>query len=355
MTATLEGPLEMRAALDRLAWRAWAARTPGDRVLRAALVPAAVAYGAVAAVRNRLYDTGWLSVRRVPARVLSVGNISVGGTGKTPAALWLAERLAARGHATGIVARGYRKRRRGVVVVGEAGRPLVGPEEGGDEAVMLARRFRGPVVTGERRAEAAAFACARFALDTIVLDDGFQHRALARDADLVLATAAASASWPLPAGPLRESLEGLGRARAVLAIDGAPPVAAGPPVFRGVLRPTALVRVDERDEWHEEPLQSIAGRDVIAVAGVARPERFTDTLARAGARVHDLLAFPDHHAYREHDTDRIAAAAGGRLVVTTEKDLVKLGPLRRLATVRALRVALEVEDGDALVDLLTRP
>src|SRR5213078_591290 len=145
---------------------------------RAALAPAALAYGAVAALRNRLYDAGWLDAARVPAHVVSVGNLAVGGTGKTPTALWLAERLAARGLRTGIVARGYRKRRRGVVIVGEDGRPLVDPEEGGDEAVLLARRFAGPVVTGERRAEAAAVACARFALDALVLDDGFQHRAL---------------------------------------------------------------------------------------------------------------------------------------------------------------------------------
>jgi tetraacyldisaccharide 4'-kinase len=345
-----------RETLDRLAWRAWTADTLRDRALRAALVPAAVAYGTVASVRNRLYDAGWLAVSRVPARVLSVGNISVGGTGKTPAALWLAERLVARGHATGIVARGYRKRRRGVVLVGEAGRPLVSPEDGGDEAVMLAHRFRGPVVTGERRAAAAAFACARFALDTVVLDDGFQHRALARDADLVLATDDASASWPLPAGPLRERAAGLARARALLAVGGPPPRAAGVPVFRGALRPTGLVRVDPDGHWREEPLVELAGRAVLAVAGVARPERVVGSLRGAGVRVESVLAFPDHHAYRPDDAARIAAAAGDLPVVTTEKDLVKLGRYPTLRpTLRALRVTLEVDDGDALVDLLTRP
>src|SRR5206468_76245 len=164
---------EPRLGAGRPARRAGAPGRPGTaRALRAALAPAALAYGAVAALRNRLYDAGWLDAARVPAHVVSVGNLAVGGTGKTPTALWLAERLAARGLRTGIVARGYRKRRRGVVIVGEKGRPLVGPEEGGDEAVLLARRFAGPVVSGERRAEAAAVACARFALDALVLDDG---------------------------------------------------------------------------------------------------------------------------------------------------------------------------------------
>ena len=114
-------------SIEGLARHVWTGTTPAARVVRAALAPAAAAYGAVTAVRNRLYDAGWLRVAHVPALVVSVGNITVGGTGKTPAALWLAERLARRGRRVGIVARGYRKRQRGVVVVGEGGRSLVSP------------------------------------------------------------------------------------------------------------------------------------------------------------------------------------------------------------------------------------
>ena len=335
--------------LERAAWHAWTGRTPSARALRAALAPAALAYGAVAALRNRLYDAGWLDAARVPAHVVSVGNLAVGGTGKTPTALWLAERLAARGLRTGIVARGYRKRRRGVVIVGEDGRPLVDPEEGGDEAVLLARRFAGPVVTGERRAEAAAVACARFALDALVLDDGFQHRALVRDADLVLVSGETVGAWPLPAGPLREPLEGLARARALLALDGPAGAPRSRPLFRGRLVATALVHVVADRAWQEEPLAALRGARVVAVAGVARPERFLATLAEAGARVERMLRFPDHHAYRAADAARIAAAAGEGFVVTTEKDLVKLG---RIPGLRAVRVSLEVDDAERLVDLL---
>jgi tetraacyldisaccharide 4'-kinase len=288
-------------------------------------------------------------VTRVPARVLSVGNIAVGGTGKTPAALWLAERLAARGWRPAIVARGYRKRRRGVVVVGEAGRALVTPEDGGDEAVLLARRFAGPVVTGERRAEAAAVACARFGVDAIVLDDGFQHRALARDADLVLATDDAAAGWPLPAGPLRESAAGLARARALLAVDGAPPPERGVPVFRGRLVPTGFVAPATDSS---APLTALAGRTVSALAGVARPARFVATLEGAGVRVGRLLRYPDHHRYTADDAADIARALADGPVVTTEKDLVKLERFPALAGLAALRVSLEVERGEALVDLL---
>jgi tetraacyldisaccharide 4'-kinase len=330
---------------------AWTGRTAGGRALRAALVPAAIAYGAGTAVRNRLYDAGIFAARRVPARVISVGNLTVGGTGKTPTTLWLAERLRARGARVGIVARGYRKERPGVVVVGESGRPLVEAREGGDEAVLLARRFAGPVVTGERRAEAAGFACARFGLDAIVLDDGFQHRALARDADLVLLAGDEAVQWPLPAGPLREWASGLARADAVLAVDGQASGAPDRPLFHGRLRPTAFVRVDG-DAWVEEPLASLAGREVIALAGIARPERLGVALVRAGAAVRDTLRFPDHHAYGADDVATIARATRAATVVATEKDLAKLGGVPGLEELRALRVSLEVERGDALVELL---
>ena len=340
--------------LEAVARRAWLAATPGTRALRAALVPAATAYAAVVTIRNRLYDAGWLRSRRIPARVLSVGNIAVGGTGKTPAALWLAERLAARGWRVGIVARGYRKRRRGIVVVGKDGHPLVSAADGGDEAVMLARRFRGVVVTGERRAEAAAFACEQFALEAVVLDDGFQHRALARDADLVLLADDAPPAWPLPAGPLREPAAGLARARALLSLSERTPTRwPGIPLFRGHLRPVGLVHPGGAG-WDEEPLSLLAGREVVAVAGVAHPERFVETLSASGATVRRLVRFPDHHAYDRNDAADIAAAAENTLVVTTEKDLVKLAEFSALTSLRAVRIQLEVEDGERLLELLLK-
>ncbi len=346
----------MTGGLAGFAERAWAGESVPARALRASLAPAAFAYAAATVLRNRLYDGGWLRSVRLPVTVLSVGNISVGGTGKTPTALWLAEELRARGHRVGIVARGYRKRRRGVVVVGVEGVPLVEPADGGDEAVLLARRFPGPVVTGERRAAAAAVACERFGLDTLVLDDGFQHRALARDADLVLVTDDTAGAWPLPAGPLREPPGALGRARALLSIDGrtlpTSPLPPSPlPIFRGHLRPTALVRAAD-GRWVAEPLAQLAGQRVLAVAGVARPERFLRTLAEVGVTVERLLRFPDHHAYGPAAAAAIAAAAAGRPVLTTEKDLVKLGTLPGLPPLAALRVSLEVERGAALVALL---
>jgi len=229
--------------LEALARHAWTGQTPGARALRLALVPASAAYRAAVGLRNGLYDHGWLAARRVPARVLSVGNLTVGGTGKTPAALWLAERLAARGRRVGIVARGYRKRRPGPVVVGVDGRALVSAEDGGDEAVMLARRFAGPVVTGERRHEAASLACARFALDTIVLDDGFQHHRLRRDLDIVVVDAVRpfGNGQLLPAGHLREPPGALGRAGLLVKNHGSCVGAVEGPGVHVAVRATATV------------------------------------------------------------------------------------------------------------------
>jgi len=336
--------------LHQLAHQVWRAGTPWARAVRVLLQPAALAYGAGVAVRNALYDGGLLTARRVPARVVSVGNLVVGGTGKTPTALWLAQALAARGRRVGIVARGYRKTRPGVVVVGERGVPLVSPDEGGDEAVLLASRFAGPVVVGERRADAAALACARFGLDTVVLDDGFQHRALARDADLVLLAPGESRPRLLPAGPAREPQRALARARAALLVGDdpgpLPALPAGPRGFRGRLEPTLLV--GPRGE--EEALATLAGRRVRPVAGIARPERLVGLLERLGAIPSAPLVWPDHHRYDAADAARIAAH--GELVVTTEKDLVKLRAWPALAGIRALRVELRVDDGAALVELL---
>src|SRR5262249_10915661 len=169
------------------------------------------------------------------------------------------------------------------------------PAEGRAEAVTLAHRFAGPVVTGERRVEAARLACTRFGLDTIVLDDGFQHRALARDADLVLVAGDTTTSRVLPAGPLPGPATALRPARRVLAVDGArTPAIPGVPMFRATLRPSAAVRA-AGDVWSTEPLDVVQGERLLAVTGIARPERFVETLSGLATGPVETLVFPDHH------------------------------------------------------------
>jgi tetraacyldisaccharide 4'-kinase len=339
----------MSAVLARLAENVWTRRTPGGRLASGLLAPASWGYGAVVAARNRRYDGGGGLVERVPARVVSVGNLTVGGSGKTPFTLWLAQRLAARGRRVAIVARGYRKRRPGVVVVGRDGTPLVSARDGGDEAVLLARRFAGPVVVGEDRVAAAREACATFGAELIVLDDGFQHRRLGRDLDIVLLASDPSRERLLPAGPLREPASALARAGAIVTMDAAD-VAIGPPGrprFRARTTATALVEVRD-GQWCERDPGAIAGRDVLALAGIARPERFAASLRSLGARVRHAEYLDDHHAYDAGDLARVAAWATRGLVVTTEKDLVKLGELTRDPPVLALRVAACAEPAGEL-------
>jgi tetraacyldisaccharide 4'-kinase len=333
----------------------WAGRTAWARVAGAALVPASWPYAAVTALRNRLYDAGRLDVRRVAARVVSVGNLSVGGSGKTPLTLWLAEQLAARGRRVAVVARGYRRRRPGIVVVGRAGRPLVSASDGGDEAVLLARRFAGPVVVGEDRVAAAHVACEECGADLVVLDDGFQHRRLARDLDLVLLGGDPRGQRLLPAGPLREGPGALGRAGGVVVMDDAGAwtdaiVPRDVPVVRAATRATALVEALD-DGWRLHGLERLAGQVVAAVAGIARPERFLAQLAHLGARVREARLLDDHHVYGPQDMAWIEAAGRRGMVVTTEKDLVKLAEMRERPPVLALRVTVDVAPAELLVRL----
>jgi tetraacyldisaccharide 4'-kinase len=341
------------AALGAIVETAWAGRTPWARALGAALAPAAWPYGAVVALRNRLYDQGRLAVERVPARVVSVGNLSVGGSGKTPLTLWLAERLAARGRRVAVVARGYRKRRPGVVVVGRDGRALISAADGGDEAVLLAHRFAGTVVVGEDRVAAARRACEEYGADLVLLDDGFQHRRLGRDLDVVLLAGDPRRERLLPAGPLREGPAALARAGVVVVMDDAGDWPAGVvphgiPIVRAVTRPGGLVELGD-GHWNVGDAGRLAGREVAAVAGIARPQRFLAALERLGARVGETRLLDDHHVYDAGDAAWIAAAARRGPVVTTEKDLVKLADLEERLPVVALRLEVEVAPGDALV------
>ena len=341
----------MRASVAAIVERAWNSDDAWSRLCRSGLRPFAALYGGAMALRNTAYDRGWMRVVRVPALVVSVGNLAVGGSGKTPLTLWVAERLAADGYRAAIVARGYYRRRRGLVVVGLGRGPLVGPDEGGDEAVMLARRYAGPVIVAERRVAAAAHACAALGSDAIVLDDGFQHRALHRDVDLVLVGSELRGARLVPAGPLREPWSALRRADALLSAGLQLGNARGVPVFRIRMQVTGLVRVRE-GVWVEESLEALGATPVVAVSGIARAERFLDTLSACGIRVARHLAFPDHHRYRKADVQRILEASRGRPVITTEKDLVKLERWPELAGARALRLALEVEDEQQLLALL---
>jgi tetraacyldisaccharide 4'-kinase len=299
-----------------------------------------------------------LPARTAPIPVVSVGNLTVGGSGKTPLALWLAEELRLRGWRAAIVLRGYGGAAAGPLVAGRDQAALASVADAGDEAVMLAKRFGGMVVVARDRLAGVKLA-AEHGCDVAVLDDGFQHLRLARQCDIVL-LAGGSGSL-LPAGPHREPRSALGRADAVVVVeraesDGAPPALPGrlaAPVFRARLRASALVE-SEGGKWRTRALGQLAGRTVAVVSAVGNPGAFHREVGSWEAEIHEIVALDDHHAYTVEDWRRIANRS--RLVdlgVTTEKDLVKLEhfPFERGKLV-ALRLSPEVDDGAGLVDLV---
>lgn len=313
-------------------------------------------YARLLEARARRYASGAARSHRLPHPVISVGNLTMGGTGKTPFVAYLARRLRFEGKHPAILSRGYGRRSRGVVVVSEGNGPLVSPEEGGDEPVALARELPGvAIVVARRRVEAAA-AAERLGVDLYILDDGYQHLAIERDANLLLLDARdpfGGERFP-PRGRLREPLSALARADAFVLTRverEAPPAQAlatlaranpPAPVFTARLKAAGLY--DEQGASIEPG--ALTQRSFVAVCGIARPANFAATLAELGLFPEETLVFPDHHRYTPADVARIHRtldATGGSWVLTTEKDAVKLVKRLRLPLV-TVRLAVEVEE-----------
>lgn len=319
-----------------------------------ALQPFSAAFALGVGLRGAGYRLGVLRSRRAPVPVVSVGNLVVGGTGKTPVTLWVAEGLRERGARPAIVSRGYGGTARRATVVSRGAGPEVGPEVAGDEPVMMAKGFPGPVVIAPRRLEGAALA-AELGADVIVLDDGFQHRAIARDFDLLLLDGRRGAL--LPSGPFREPLQAAARADAVLLIGrDEQDVVAAPSGLQvaqyGAYLEAAAVVESVAGVWRTHAMGRLAGRRVIAVTGIARPEPFYALLQRWDATIEEVFEYPDHHRYTAEQWQRIGRRGHDvDLIVTTEKDLVKLEAFP-FATGKlvALRIAPRVQHGAALLD-----
>ncbi len=315
--------------------------------------------GPFARARRALHRAGVLRAASLPRPVVSVGNLTVGGTGKTPHVQFLARWLSGRGVRVAVLSRGYGRRTRGVVWA--SGTPAAGAAAVGDEPALLARSLPGvAVVVGESRLAAGLEALRREPVDAFLLDDGFQHQGLRRDADILLVDGIRGLGngRTLPLGPLREPPDHARFADA-LVVTRCADVARAEEVRAGIafpsVRPVAATRLVPRclvdAEWREAPLPD-PGAEVVAFAGLARNGQFEATLRGCGLRVARFVAFRDHHPYGARDIRDIAAAAAGLPVVTTEKDLVRLPgdlPFR----VSALRVAVEFLSGwDALSGLV---
>ncbi len=300
-------------------------------------------YGRVASARRAWYRRRQQAVRRLPHPVVSVGNLVVGGSGKTPVVALVARILLEHGERPVVLSRGYARRQPqdGVVVVGD-GRGVLEPvERAGDEPFMLAHALPGvPVLVSEDRYLAGQLGAHRFGATVSILDDGFQHLQLARDVDLLLVAPADLEEDVLPTGRLREPLGSAAVAHAVI-VPGSVEDAALVATRLGVAhRFTATTHMGAPRAVSVSVAGGGAGAgDVIAVAapvpgdrvfavsGIARPQRFLASLEQQGWRVADFLAFRDHHWFTAADLARIdaaAGAAGATCVVTTEKDAVRL-------------------------------
>ena len=335
----------------RLIERIWRGDDALSRAARVALFPVEAGYRAVTSARGWMYEHELLSIERSKIPVVSIGNLSVGGTGKTPFTAWIASELLRRGQRPAVVLRGY----------------------GGDE-VLVHQRLNPeiPVVVEARRADGIARA-AQMGATVAVLDDAFQHRAAAREIDIALV---AAEQWGgshrlLPAGPWREPLSALRRASLVVitrkTADSSRVSAVSDAITREAPRvPQVVVRFSlsglrsASDQSHQESLSlaSMAGRSVAAIAGIAEPNLFFEQLGGRGAIV-VAHPFPDHHKYSSDDITHVLATSGARdaLIVCTLKDAVKLAPIWPATAPSLWYVlqAIEVETGeDTLAELLSR-
>lgn len=289
--------------------------------------PLGAIYGGVARFRRSWYDRRPASRIRLSRPVVSVGNLVTGGSGKTPVVAAVAAVLSRHGHRPAILSRGYGRSRRapGLVVVTEGTGPLVPVEHSGDEPQMLARDIRGvPIVVAADRARAGQAAIDRFDATVLILDDGFQHLRLERKIDLLVLSSADLAEKLLPSGRLREPVSAASAADAVLAYGSA----ADAEQLAGRVGVEHSFCVTPR----YLPLLALHGvlpadKRVVAVAGIARPQRFFDALRKQGYEVIREFSFPDHHWFSIADVREIEAKVrelGASAVVTTAKDAMRL-------------------------------
>ena len=347
--------------------------------LRFLLIPLSWLYAAVISIRNRLYALGVFKARALPCRVISVGNIVVGGTGKTPTVIALAKHLQNENMRLAILLRGYKRQsREKVAIVSDGEKICASLSESGDEAYMMARHLDGiPIVVGGQRYQAGQVALERFGVDVLLLDDGFQHRRLARDVDILTVPAKhplGNSSRLLPAGTLREPPIALRRADIILlthtevadvslhAKETMKRFAPNVLILESVHQPVSLypLAADESTKKTHtlDAAKALEGKRILAVCGIGDPNAFVTTLMRCSTENVELLAYPDHHIYTEADLGRMDAAfqaAQADLIVTTQKDESKLEAfvLDRKLSIFVLEVALVITEGvEKLTEIL---
>ena len=299
--------------------------------------PLSAIFSAGVAIRNTLYDHRVFHVKKLGRPVVSIGNISVGGSGKTPFVIALGQLLAGRGIPFDVLSRGYGRSSTEIAVVDPNG----SPGDFGDEPLLIARKLQAPVIVSADRYQAGLLAEKKFSSKLHLLDDGFQHRRLHRDFDIVLLPAEDQAGALLPTGRLREPITALNRADAVVLTDSQEQTVETKSIWRAR-------RVVE--------LPATVGK-TIAFSGIARPRQFLEGLKSSRIEIAGTITFRDHHHYGQRDIDRLLALkkqTGAGSFITTEKDLINLGTLSsQLSPLHTAQLRIELESPEQLLmDLL---
>lgn len=336
--------------------------------LRLILFFLSLCYRSAVSLKNLLYDFGIIGQCKLPCKVISIGNITVGGTGKTPMVISLAKSLKDKGYNPAVLSRGYGGTSRSPVnVVSDGSKILMGQIEAGDEPILIAKAADGiPVLTGPERIRTGRFAMDNLKADVLILDDAFQHRRIFRDVDIVILNRERpfGNGFLLPRGPLREPAAALKRAHFVIWRDGERDgrypkyqeqgIGSFLPVLSVHLQPKDIIRADTGEIY---PLKFVQGKKVCAFAGIATPEAFRETIESLGWTVACFIDFPDHYRYEETDISDIqkrCSESSSDIIVTTEKDGIRLTDFGAfLKDVFFLRVEMEMspsrEEFEALI------
>jgi tetraacyldisaccharide 4'-kinase len=322
------------------------------RAVQIALWPASLVWQAIVRTRAAAYRTGFFRSKRLPGTVISVGNLTAGGTGKTPLVLWLAERLHAEGKRAAVLTRGYRG-----IPAGPGGVPQ------SDEVAIYRTRLQhlAELGVGANRF-ASGKILSRHGIEWFVLDDGFQHMQLARDVDIVLldATDPFAEGWMIPAGLLREPRSALARADIIIvtrspktpAIETIVQRITHVPIFHAITELLDVMKIPSKPTDPVEILSNWRGKKAFAFCGIGNPQAFFDDLNRWGGSVCGHSSFPDHHSYTQRDVEKLEVRArdsGAEIMLCTEKDIFNLRNIQLPEVpVYCARISMEIREPDKL-------
>lgn len=289
------------------------------------LLPFSWLYGFGMMLRNWCYDVGIFHITKVNVPVISVGNVTVGGTGKTPMVEYLIRYFQNQNKNVAVLSRGYRRLSKGTVVITSGQKERGSVEMLGDEPYQIATKFPNVTVIVDNQRARGAKVAEQENVDVILLDDGFQHRALYRDMDIVMMNNSEFVKTTplLPAGMRREPFSALKRASIVVVNGKSSPTVSLKPQVSISYKPVALRGLDGRTQ----PLEHVKGKSCVAFCGIAHPESFKKTLLQQGVHILGWKTFPDHHQYRQNDMDDVMnmfRERNAEYLLTTEKDSARL-------------------------------